>query len=280
MRFLVLSDLHTELAEFRPSLGLDYDAVILAGDIHAGDEAPRWASSATIFGRDKPVVVVPGNHEYYGGTMQVRRRQLQEAAAPTPNITVLDPGELLLDDGRMRVLGCTLWTDFRAPVTEPGGPKSHAPYAIEDAWRHMNDYRGSIGFQAPGSKLRSLEPADTLAINHVERAWLLAKLQEPFVGTTIVVTHHAPSLGSVAAERADNWLTPAYVNDLPDAFFEVPALWIHGHTHTSFDYMRGNTRVVCNPRGYPMSRGGYQNQDFDPGLVIEVDPIHPTGPNR
>jgi hypothetical protein len=27
-------------------------------------------------------------------------------------------------------------------------------------------------------------------------------------------------------------------------------LWTHGHTHESFDYMIGTTRVVCNPRGY------------------------------
>jgi hypothetical protein len=27
-------------------------------------------------------------------------------------------------------------------------------------------------------------------------------------------------------------------------------LWTHGHTHELFDYMIGDTRVVCNPRGY------------------------------
>ena len=26
-------------------------------------------------------------------------------------------------------------------------------------------------------------------------------------------------------------------------------LWIHGHTHDSFDYVVNGTRVVCNPRG-------------------------------
>ena len=27
-------------------------------------------------------------------------------------------------------------------------------------------------------------------------------------------------------------------------------LWTHGHTHEDFDYMVGETRIVCNPRGY------------------------------
>jgi hypothetical protein len=27
-------------------------------------------------------------------------------------------------------------------------------------------------------------------------------------------------------------------------------LWLHGHTHHNFNYWIGETRVVCNPRGY------------------------------
>jgi Icc-related predicted phosphoesterase len=44
-------------------------------------------------------------------------------------------------------------------------------------------------------------------------------------------------------------------------------LWIHGHTHDSFDYCIGNTRVVCNPGGYP---GVEPNSRFVPGLVVRV----------
>jgi len=33
-------------------------------------------------------------------------------------------------------------------------------------------------------------------------------------------------------------------------------LWTHGHTHHEFDYMIGECRVVCNPRGYH----GYEPQ--------------------
>jgi hypothetical protein len=27
-------------------------------------------------------------------------------------------------------------------------------------------------------------------------------------------------------------------------------LWTHGHMHNTSDYLMGDTRVVCNPRGY------------------------------
>ena len=36
------------------------------------------------------------------------------------------------------------------------------------------------------------------------------------------------------------------------------ALWIHGHTHTAFDYWVQGTRIVCNPRGYAHEYTGFQ----------------------
>ncbi len=274
MKFLILSDLHTEFSPYVPPRGVDFDVVVLAGDIGAGDVVPTWAAAA--FGSTTPIAIVPGNHEYYGSNMQRRREQLQEAAASTPNVHVLDPGELVVD-GRVRLLGCTLWTDFRAPVVNLDGRESNESYAIEEAWRHMHDYRGEIEFQTRIGSLRALEPTDTQSINKAERAWLIAKLSEPFAGATVVVTHHAPAMGSVPPTWADNWLMPAYVNSLPDDFFEVPAVWVHGHTYVSLDYRRGNARVVCNPRGYPLRGGGHQNAAFDPKLIIEVDePIAPS----
>mgnify|MGYP001222896775 CR=1 FL=1 len=46
-------------------------------------------------------------------------------------------------------------------------------------------------------------------------------------------------------------------------------LWIHGHTHDSFDYPVNGTRVLCNPRGYAKD-GVSENPFFDPDLVVEV----------
>jgi hypothetical protein len=60
------------------------------------------------------------------------------------------------------------------------------------------------------------------------------------------------------------------VSDLPAAFFEVPALWVHGHTHSPFDYQRGTCRVVSNPRGYRMHDGSFENQHFNAGFIVEV----------
>jgi len=40
-------------------------------------------------------------------------------------------------------------------------------------------------------------------------------------------------------------------------------LWVHGHTHDPYDYVIGETRVVCNPRGYI----GYEAQAVDYELM-------------
>jgi len=88
----------------------------------------------------------------------------------------------------------------------------------------------------------------------------------PFAGATVVVTHHAPHPGSLHARYKADLLSPAFISDLT-AVIESgrPDLWVHGHTHHTFDYTVGPTRIVCNSRGY-----GEENHDFDRALVVEV----------
>ena len=47
-------------------------------------------------------------------------------------------------------------------------------------------------------------------------------------------------------------------------------LWIHGHTHDSFDYFLNGTRVVCNPRGYAKDTEN-ENPLFDANFIVEID---------
>jgi hypothetical protein len=117
---------------------------------------------------------------------------------------------------------------------------------------------------------RKLQAADTLRIHQTQRAWLSDRLAAPFAGPTVVVTHHAPHRGSLAKRYADDWASGAFVNELPDAFFDVPVLWVHGHTHQRFDYRVRSCRIVCNPRGYVNWSGRVESKEFDPGLVIDL----------
>jgi hypothetical protein len=267
----------SNLPTYAPPRGVleGVDALILADDTMPNcRKLAAWATKSVVFGPDLPILVVLGNHEFYGGQIEVRRCELHVAAAAFSNVHVLDPGEALLDGGRVRVLGCTLWTDFELPIQTVAGPVSDRARSLKTAGECMNDY-GRIKVGEPGperqrSGNRLLKPDDTLALHITERAWLLAKLAEPFSGETLVVTHHGPSAGSVAARWAHDWASPAFSSDLPVEFFDVPALWVHGHTHDGRDYKRGRARVLCNPRGYLQRTGRFENNDFDPALVVEV----------
>jgi hypothetical protein len=84
------------------------------------------------------------------------------------------------------------------------------------------------------------------------------------------VTHHAPSPMSIHPRFAGSLLNGCFVSDaerLVDA--RRCALWIHGHTHDSFDYRLNGARVLCNPRGYAKD-GVNENARFDPGLVVNL----------
>jgi len=86
----------------------------------------------------------------------------------------------------------------------------------------------------------------------------------------VVVSHHMPSERSVAPRFRDELANSGFTSRL-DSMMGRSALWIHGHTHDSFDYELNGTRVVCNPRGYCRRDGnGCENPDFDPGLIVEV----------
>ena len=87
----------------------------------------------------------------------------------------------------------------------------------------------------------------------------------------MVVTHHGPHRGSLAPRFAADWVSTAYLSELPESFFEVPVLWVHGHTHSSHDYQVGRCRVVCNPRGYQTAAMPLpENRAFRADLVLTL----------
>jgi Icc-related predicted phosphoesterase len=87
----------------------------------------------------------------------------------------------------------------------------------------------------------------------------------------VVITHHAPSRKSIHPRFADSLMNACFVSDAEHLIERSGAcLWIHGHTHDSFDYPVSGTRVVCNPRGYARN-GVNENRSFDRNLLVTVD---------
>ena len=263
-RLLVISDLHLEMSDWTfPERFPEHDIAVFAGDVTRPLTASlRLLGEARRSGplRGSEVVLVAGNHEFYGEDIH-RQRILARDAAREEGVFLLDKGEALFGD--LRVLGCTLWTDYALD----GTPRR----SMEAARTGINDHRLIRVDRAP------FMPADALSLHREDLAWLSARLRAPHDGPTVVVTHHCPSPGSVHPGYALSPINPAFASNLDDLIRETaPDLWIHGHTHSSFDYVLGRTRVVCNPKGYGPGAGGpweecHENAyGFDEGLVVEV----------
>jgi predicted phosphodiesterase len=253
MKLHVLSDLHLSQAGFEPP-ATDADVVVLAGDIARPHEAIAFAKRFA-----QPVLYVAGNHEFYGASLEGTRRLLDELCAGT-RIHVLDDREVTL--AGVRFLGSTLWTDFN--VLGPGAARESG---IEAATRFMRDFQ-RIRLRDDEETL--LTPEHWADLHRRHAGWLRQKLATPHDGPTVVITHHAPSPRSIHPRFAGAPVNVCFVSDLEDCMHgRRVGLWIHGHTHDSFDYEVAGTRVVCNPRGY-QREGRQENALFDPGLVIEV----------
>lgn len=247
MKLHILNDLHIEFEDFAPP-ATDADVVILAGDIGVGVQGLRWAKERF---PDKPVIYVPGNHEFYHHDIAL----IDELKAEAPdNIHILDDDQVVVDG--VRFLGSILWTDFRL------FGEADKFFAMQQARRQMTD------FSIIRNQGQCFTPEDAIKLHEASRDWLAAMLTEPFDGKTVVVTHHAPSSRSVHPRYARDLLTPAFASNLENLMDgNRVALWIHGHTHDSFDYEVYDTRVVCNPRGYSPEE---LNPGFRPDWVLEV----------
>lgn len=247
MRIQIMSDIHIRhwinkngvmdwLEDFPKATQTDADVLVLAGD--AVDLDPRrwrWSRErlTELCARYQNVVYVPGNHEYYGTSIWDVSESLLDLEDEVPGLEVLYPGRTVLL-GKQEFIGGTMFQ----------------PWDDKAPW--ISDHHCISDFQPEAAK------------HYAElRAWL-EKMVKP---DSIVVTHHAPSVGSIDAQfRGDphnRWFITPEMESLIESHH--PKMWIHGHVHSSWDYFCHGTRVICNPRGYIG-----ENPRFNPKLIVEV----------
>jgi predicted phosphodiesterase len=249
MKIHVLSDLHLEFSNLPPP-SAHSDVVVLAGDIWKKDHGIHWARSTW---PDSEIIYVAGNHEFYGSERNSVLDKLRSAAKDNA-IHFLENDEIIINNTRF--LGCTLWTDFMLYGAE------RADISIQAGQYNLNDFR----LIKEGNDL--FTPLDSIQLFQESVSWLKNKLTSDDKQKTVVITHHLPSSTSISEKYANEPLNPCFASNL-DYLFGIPNIWIHGHTHDSFDYFERNTRVVCNPRGY-VQYGQPENKKFNPEFIIEI----------
>lgn len=262
MKLHIISDLHIEFEDYNIQV-LDADVIILAGDIGVGLKGLEWAAQQ-LSRTNAHIIYVAGNHEFYHQEMQSLRKSMKAyCSAPVGwngddsehRLHFLDDEEVIING--VRFLGSMLWTDFKL------FGENQKNITMRAGAGRLNDFRlirnGDFNFT----------PQASIELHEKSIFWLKKKLKvEKFDGKTIVITHHLPSQQSVAERYKDDWLSACFASDL-DHLMGNSELWIHGHTHDSFDYVNNGTRVICNPRGYSR-HGVIENDEFNSKLVVEV----------
>ncbi len=246
MKIRILSDIHINHGQFTP-LPMNADVVVLAGDIGRGAGGVEWANQAF---PDTPVVYVPGNHEFYHQEIRSALVAMRRAAAEHVHVLSNDSAEI----GGVRFLGSTLWTDFNLyGYTRGIAARRLARQAMPE-------------FSCTELNGRPFTPEASVALHAASCNWLEAALHHGDPALTVVVTHHIPCTRSIHPRFQSgpkSTLNPAFASDL-NRLMGYSALWMHGHTHDSFDYAVGPTRVLCNPRGYA------DEEEFNPRFTQDL----------
>lgn len=248
MKIQLLSDLHFECYPDRGELFIkeladtpeveEIDVLILAGDIIATTNYNTLQKVIQGFcSIYKNVIYVPGNHEYWRNSVYTMENRFTRLQKEQSNLTILDNSTVTIDN--QRFIGGTMWFS-----NEQG-----------------NDYYSKF---MPDFGLIDKFVPWVYKKNHGFRNLLDKELRTD----DIVVTHHIPSYAGVAPEFKNDDLNRFFLCPMDAIIKEKqPKLWLFGHTHVSFDWKEGNTRLICNPRGYPNTREGKNFKQF---MVIDI----------
>lgn len=250
MKLRIMSDLHLE-GQFHGYEHKGEDAVILAGDISSKPSLYELFVSNI----EVPVITVPGNHEYYDKNFDNHNIELKRLGYLNNEIKVIDDVHFICG---------TMWTDFSL-----FGQSEMIEDMCERGIRDFN-YRGIRRYiptldEFYRTKEREFTIMDVKNEFKKFERFLVWALKETEGKKRVVVTHFCPGIKSVHEMYMTSAITPYFSTEMSH-HMGWEGLWIHGHTHSSFDYMVGDTRVICNPKGY----GNENIGEFNPDLIVEI----------
>lgn len=275
MKVNVISDLHLEFEELTLPGG---DVLILSGDVleakhlKAQDFAPEVIALNERMGikdsryvkffteecaKYRHVIYVMGNHEHYHFKFNKTYDHLK-ANLPT-NVHLLEKESVEIDN--VVFIGATLWTDCN----------NGDPMTMMTLQHGMNDYKTVTNHYKAKGLYYKLTPKVTYEDHIRAKEYISEAAKAAGDKPVVVVTHHSPSRKSTKPQYEDDFhLNGGYSSNLEEFIMDHPNIkvWTHGHTHHTFDYMIGTTRILCNPRGY--AKYEKRAEDFDPTVGFDI----------
>jgi predicted phosphodiesterase len=187
------------------------------------------------------VFLVAGNHEYYNfrvkpsKSMKEKKEKIKEICDKLPNVHFLDCASFWLEEEKVRILGCTMWTNIHDSV-------------LDLAAIQMNDTRQIVLTHG-----RQAFPEDLREIHLKEKAWLEAEIAKCQAANEkcIVLTHHLPSFQLINEKYEGHYLNSCFASNLHALIQKPVCAWLCGHSHTGKDMYINQVYCSLNPFGYP-----------------------------
>lgn len=258
----LLSDLHLEGSNIDTLNNPGWDILVIAGDLSADLSLLDRFFSYKAPG-DIPIIYVLGNHEYEGRRFNEVVEQYKETLKPFENVFLLDNESVVIDN--IKFIGSTLWSNFELKgIHNKQESMKWAKNNVADFTYIFKENKDQSG------KYHSMTPEEMIEENEKAQKFIEFELKRnEFEGEKFVVTHFAPHKGSVHPQfsRGDS---AYWVNNL-EHLMGFSQYWVHGHTHSNFNYEVEGTKVICNPRGFAKTFNVDANPHFNRELIL---PIH------
>jgi predicted phosphodiesterase len=244
MKIAYASDLHFE---FEPLILDDIepaDVLILAGDILNVSRFKRCTESTrtidsddittffdTVTSKFKHVIMVMGNHEYYGSSINEAIGTLKELL-PYENFHILNGDYIVIDNNLF--VGGTLWTNYN----------NEDPFTIMRAPTLINDYR--VIFNGD----MHISVADILERHKNFVKWV-ENVDKSGYDNNILITHHSPSMQTTADHYKHESIMNGLFGSNLDYLLKMFDYAIFGHQHDPKTPIVNDCVMLNNSRGYP-----------------------------
>jgi predicted phosphodiesterase len=269
MKIAIASDIHLEFGDLEINNNNGADVLILSGDICVAADLDMRDRRQTELGFARyrserfhdffercaenfpHVIYVMGNHEYYHSDFATALGEMRRKLEHLTNLYIMERDVKVI--GNVTFIGGTLWTDMN----------SRDSLTLYHMRTMMNDFRVIQNSTTPvhfrtlegefRTRVAKFSPEDSVTEHVKMKQYIQSVVQGNHDTKYVVVGHHSPSrLSTHEMYKHDTIMNGGYSSDLDEFIKDHPQirLWTHGHTHHPFDYVIGETRIVCNPRGY------------------------------
>lgn len=255
MKIQIVSDLHIDFSPIHLVNKDDVDCLVVAGDLCEFRHHNLADSFFEMCSKEFPFTLyVMGNHEFYGSTIPRVKEEASHLLDKYKNVVLLDNNCIVYKG--IQFIGGTLWTDCN---------KSD-PRTLYSLRSMMWDFRGIQNYEG-----MRFTPENSVDFHNKTLQYITECYKDNL--TNVVISHHSPCHKSINERYAnDVIMNGGFHSDLSEFILNRPQIkaWIHGHTHFCFDYFLGDTRIVCNARGYTGQGMKDENEEFNPSKIIEL----------